>query len=48
MRRQLQRLPSRDPNDPNFWRLHYIRYADDLAIGLQVLGQQDLVTGPRL
>jgi group II intron reverse transcriptase/maturase len=28
MRRQLQQLPSRDPNDPGFRRLHYIRYAD--------------------
>jgi hypothetical protein len=28
MRRQLQQLPSRDPNDPGFRRLRYVRYAD--------------------
>jgi retron-type reverse transcriptase len=28
LRRQLQRLPSRDPHDPGFRRLHYVRYAD--------------------
>jgi group II intron reverse transcriptase/maturase len=33
MRRQLQHLPSRDPDDPNFRRLHYIRYADDWLLG---------------
>src|SRR3954447_1939087 len=33
MRRQLQQLPSRDPNDPGFRRLHYIRYADDWLLG---------------
>lgn len=26
--------PSRDPKDPNFSRLYYIRYADDFLIGL--------------
>jgi group II intron reverse transcriptase/maturase len=26
--------PSRDPKDPNFFRLYYIRYADDFLIGL--------------
>jgi group II intron reverse transcriptase/maturase len=33
LRRQLQRLPSRDPNDPGFRRLHYVRYADDWLLG---------------
>jgi hypothetical protein len=33
MRRELQRLPSRDPNDPDYRRLHYIRYADDWLLG---------------
>jgi group II intron reverse transcriptase/maturase len=33
MRRHLQRLPSRDPNDPNYRRLHYTRYADDWLLG---------------
>lgn len=30
---QAQTLPSRDPNDPNFRRLKYCRYADDFALG---------------
>lgn len=33
MRRQLQQLPSRDPDDPVFRRLHYVRYADDWLLG---------------
>lgn len=33
LRRQLQRLPSRDPDDPGFRRLRYIRYADDWLLG---------------
>ncbi|MCA1851091.1 MAG: group II intron reverse transcriptase/maturase [Beggiatoa sp.] len=33
MRRELQQLPSRDPNDPGYRRLHYIRYADDWLLG---------------
>ena len=28
LRQQVQALPSRDPNDPDFRRLKYIRYAD--------------------
>ena len=30
---QAQRLPSRDPQDPNFRRLWYCRYADDWLLG---------------
>jgi group II intron reverse transcriptase/maturase len=30
---QVQHLPSRDPNDPDFRRLKYIRYADDTLFG---------------
>jgi group II intron reverse transcriptase/maturase len=30
---QLQRLPSGDPNDPNYRRLVYCRYADDFLLG---------------
>ncbi len=32
--KQLQSLPSRDPKDPNFRRLCYVRYADDFLLGL--------------
>ena len=33
LRRQAQQMPSRDPNDPDFRRLWYVRYADDCAPG---------------
>jgi hypothetical protein len=33
MRRELQQLPSRDPDDPGYRRLHYARYADDWLLG---------------
>lgn len=33
LRKQLQRLPSGDTNDPNYRRLRYIRYADDFLLG---------------
>ncbi len=29
LRREMQRLPSKDTTDPNFRRLQYVRYADD-------------------
>jgi hypothetical protein len=28
LRQQLRRLPSQDPEDPGYRRLHYVRYAD--------------------
>lgn len=34
IRKTIQRMPSKDPNDPKFKRLYYIRYADDWLIGL--------------
>jgi len=34
LRQQAQRLPSRDPYDPKFRRLWYVRYADDFLLGL--------------
>ncbi len=34
LRQQAQRIPSRDPQDPNFRRLWYVRYADDVLLGL--------------
>jgi group II intron reverse transcriptase/maturase len=33
MRRELQQIPSRDPDDPGYRRLHYARYADDWLLG---------------
>ncbi len=33
LRRQMQQLPSLDPNDPAYRRLRYIRYADDVLVG---------------
>jgi group II intron reverse transcriptase/maturase len=32
-RRQAQQMPSREPNDPEFRRLWYVRYADDWLLG---------------
>lgn len=32
--KQAQMIPSRDPNDPNFRRVWYCRYADDWLLGL--------------
>ena len=32
-RKLLQRIPSVDPCDPNYRRLHYVRYADDTLFG---------------
>jgi hypothetical protein len=33
LRQQAQAMPSRDPDDPNFRRLWYVRYADDTLLG---------------
>ncbi len=33
LRKQAQAMPSRDPNDPDFRRLWYVRYADDFLLG---------------
>jgi len=34
LRQLQQQLPSRDPDDPDFRRLKYVRYADDFILGL--------------
>lgn len=34
LRKQRQRLPERNPLDPNYRRLRYVRYADDFCLGL--------------
>ncbi len=33
LRRQLRRIPAGDPRDPDYRRLRYIRYADDILLG---------------
>ena len=33
LRKQMQQLPSRDPLDPDYRRLRYVRYADDFVLG---------------
>jgi group II intron reverse transcriptase/maturase len=33
LRKQMKTMPSRDPDDPGYRRLHYCRYADDWLLG---------------
>jgi group II intron reverse transcriptase/maturase len=33
IRRRMKLLPARIPNDPDYRRLHYVRYADDFLLG---------------
>ena len=32
--KQMRTLPSVDPNDPNYRKLKYLRYADDFMLGV--------------
>src|SRR5262249_26778308 len=34
LQKQLRGMPSKDPQDPNYRRLRYTRYADDVLLGL--------------
>lgn len=33
LRQQAQQMPAHDPDNPDFWRLWYVRYADDWLLG---------------
>jgi group II intron reverse transcriptase/maturase len=48
LRQQAQRIPSRDPHDPNFRRLWYVRYADDFLLGLSGPKREAVVIKQRL
>ena len=37
VRQQMQQLPSLEPEDPDFRRLKYVRYADDFLLGFIVM-----------
>ena len=37
VRRQAQQLPSQVPDDPDYRRLRYVRYADDFILGVYVI-----------
>jgi group II intron reverse transcriptase/maturase len=43
LRRKFWKIQSKDPVDPNFKRLHYIRYVDDFVIGI-VGSREDTVS----
>jgi group II intron reverse transcriptase/maturase len=42
LKKQRQQLPNRDPYDPNFRRLRYVRYCDDFILGYAGTRQEAL------
>jgi len=40
LRKQRRKLSSQDPQDPNYRRLRYVRYADDWVLGFSVMYHQ--------
>ncbi|WP_312883180.1 hypothetical protein [Paenibacillus germinis] len=48
LRKQLQSMPSKEVNDPNFKRLYYIRYADNWLVGVSGSKQEAVVIKERV
>lgn len=45
---QAQTMPSRDPNDQNFRRLWYVRYADDFLLGITGTKEEAMVVREKI
>jgi group II intron reverse transcriptase/maturase len=48
IRKQFQAMPSKDPNDPYFKRLYYVRYADDWLIGISGSKEEAIMMKERI